>query len=111
MLPNSFSRGVAEYPFCTLVPTRDDAIEILANDGIIRGGHNGSQQTRYFFWLLRVAHIVGCLWSQIPDNVLALSAKVPSLFKRSAFLTSPLVVSARGFHFHASDSSRRSPIQ
>src|SRR5579862_4800966 len=75
MLPNSFSRGVAEYPFCTLVPTRDDAIEILANDGIIRGGHNGSQQTRYFFWLLRVAHIVGCLWSQIPDNVLALSAK------------------------------------
>jgi hypothetical protein len=58
MLPDGFFRSVAKYPFRTLIPTRDDAIKFLADDGIIGGGYNGSQQTRYFFCLLPLAHIL-----------------------------------------------------
>ncbi|MGA8503278.1 MAG: hypothetical protein WB683_17125 [Candidatus Sulfotelmatobacter sp.] len=58
MLPDGFFSGVPKYAFCTLIPTRDDAIEVLADDGIIGGGYDGSQQTRYFFGLLWLAHIL-----------------------------------------------------
>ena len=58
MLPDGFFGGVSKYPFRTLVPTRDDAIEVLADNGIIGGGYNRSQQTRYLFCLLGLAHIL-----------------------------------------------------
>ena len=58
MLPDGFFGGIPKYPFRTLIPTRDNAIKVLADDGIIGGGYNGSQQTRYFFRLLRLAHIL-----------------------------------------------------
>jgi hypothetical protein len=58
MSPDGFFRGVSKYPFRALIPTRDDAIKVLADNGIIGGGYNGSQQTRYFFCLLWLAHIL-----------------------------------------------------
>ena len=59
--PNGFFRGIAIYAFRTLIPARDDAIKVLADNGIIGGGYNRSQQTRYFFGLPWLAHIV---WRQ-----------------------------------------------
>src|ERR1700733_7405412 len=56
MLPDGFFRGVSKYPFRTLIPTRDGAIKALADNGIVRGGYNGSQQTCDFFCLLGLAH-------------------------------------------------------
>jgi len=58
MLPEGFFGGVAKYPFRTLIPTGNDAIEAHANYGIIRGGHDSSQQTGYFFRLISPAHIL-----------------------------------------------------
>src|SRR5580700_191148 len=57
VLPDGFFRGVSEYSFRTVIPTRYDAVKVLADNGIIGRGHNGSQQTRYFFCLLLLAHI------------------------------------------------------
>src|SRR5580700_7487188 len=65
MLPNGFFRGIPKYSFRTLVPTRDDAVKALADNGIIGGRYNSGQQTRYFFCLLRLAHI---LWRR-PDHL------------------------------------------
>ena len=58
MLPDGFFSSVAKYPFRTLIPTGDDAIKVLADNGIIGRGDNRSQQTRYFFCLLQLAHIL-----------------------------------------------------
>jgi len=43
MLPNRLVRSVAEYMFSTLVPGGDNTVEILADDGVLRGFHNGRQ--------------------------------------------------------------------
>src|ERR1700685_3095084 len=62
MLPNRFFGGVPKYPFRTLIPARDDAIKVLTYNGIIRGGYDSSQKTRYFLCLLRLVHI---LWRRL----------------------------------------------
>src|ERR1700674_2585439 len=88
MLSDGFVRGVPKYPFRTLIPTRDDAIKVLADNGIIGRGYNGSQQTGYFFYLLPLAHILwrrsntlGCrrLLGEVPR-----SERIVHLTNRSA---------------------------
>src|ERR1051325_6080269 len=39
-----FRRGIAEHPLRRGVPRRDDAVEILADDGVVRGLNNRGQQ-------------------------------------------------------------------
>src|SRR6202034_2080545 len=41
-------------------------IRVLADNGIVGGGYNGSQQTRYFFCLLPLAHILIVVTTQPP---------------------------------------------
>jgi hypothetical protein len=57
VLPDGFFSGVPKYPLRAPIPTRNHAIKVLADNGIIGGGDNGSQQTRYFFCSLRLVHI------------------------------------------------------
>src|SRR5579862_2492595 len=71
VLANRFFGCIAEQALRTLVPTRDDAVQILADDGIVGGINDSSQQpTRPFSLLsfgndlqflfrpsLRVAHL------------------------------------------------------
>src|ERR1700674_3642990 len=44
VLAHGLFAGVAEQSFRALVPTRDDAVECLADDGVVGGIHNSSQQ-------------------------------------------------------------------
>jgi hypothetical protein len=46
VLADSFLWRIAKQSLCPVVPTRDDAIEVFADNCIIRGIHDGGQQTR-----------------------------------------------------------------
>ena len=120
MAPDGFFRGVTEYPFGTLVPTGDDAVKVLADNGIVGGGYNGSQQTRYFFCLLPLAHILIVVTTQppyllgcprTPGEALDQSAHFHltngKVFRRHV---SPLAALARTA-LHASHSDQRCQIQ
>ena len=43
---------VAEKPLGALVPCRDDAVEVLADDGVVRGFHDRDEMLRRAFGLL-----------------------------------------------------------
>ena len=43
VLTNGFTGAVAKHPLGAFVPTPDDSVKILANDGIVGGFHDGCQ--------------------------------------------------------------------
>ena len=51
-LPNCLRGGVSEHPFRTLIPACNSAIEILADDGVVRRFHYCSQAAGGGFGLL-----------------------------------------------------------
>src|SRR5580698_5186880 len=92
VLTDGFFSVVAKDSFRTFIPARDDTIEVLADDGVVGGGYDGSQQTRDFFCLLRLAHIlwrtIQQAWScgkraQSPIKVLVIVATLPRNAKYS----------------------------
>ena len=53
VLAHRLGRGIAEDPFGPRVPGRDDPLEGLAHDGIVRGVHDGREPGRVHDWVVR----------------------------------------------------------
>jgi hypothetical protein len=61
-LADGFLGRVTEKPLSTSVPARDDAVEVLAYDGVVRRIHDGAQQQ------CGIA-VAGCGINSFPDVV------------------------------------------
>ena len=72
-LPDDFLRRVAEEPFRRLVPARDHPVEVLADDGVVRGGNDRCQPLRMLLGApslasLRSRSVMSTLTPIIPRN-------------------------------------------
>src|SRR5579863_2708804 len=57
MLANRFFGSVTKNSLCGFVPIDDDAVEILRDNGILRGFDDGSEATLYLLGSLALANV------------------------------------------------------